>query len=62
MANIKDLRAEARLLRLRRAEIVATDHPSQYLKEWVRIMNREVEIQDEIKRTLNNKTGEVFRP
>lgn len=62
MAKIEELRGELKLLRLRRAEIVATDHPSHYLREYIRIMNREVEILEAVNRSLHNNTGEVFRP
>ena len=63
MSTIEELRGELRLIRIRRQEIATSDHPSQFLKEYIRIMNREVEALKEIdEKFRHNRTGEVFRP
>ena len=50
MSKIEEIRAEIRLIRIRRQEIAADIHPSKYLKEYIRLMRREVEALNEIQR------------
>lgn len=62
MSKIEEIRAEIRLIRIRRQEIAAEPHPSHYLKEYIALMRREVEALEEINRTFHNRNGEVFKP
>jgi hypothetical protein len=62
MSKIEEIRAEIRLIRIRRQEIAAEPHPSHYLKEYIALMRREVEALEEINQSLHNRNGEVFRP
>lgn len=62
MSKIEEIRAEIRLIRIRRQEIAAEQHPSKYLKEYIELMRREVEALEEINRSFHNRNGEVFRP
>lgn len=62
MSKIEEIRAEIRLIRIRRQEIAAKQHPSHYLKEYIALMRREVEALEEINRSFHNRNGEVFKP
>lgn len=62
MSKIEEIRAEIRLIRIRRQEIAAEPHPSKYLKEYIALMRREVEALEEINRSFHNRNGEVFKP
>lgn len=50
MSKIKEIRAEIRLIQIRRQEIEAELHPSKYLKEYIALMRREVEALNEIQK------------
>lgn len=46
--GLPQLRAELQLIKIRRQEIAAMDHPSQCLDEYIRLCKREAEITGEI--------------
>lgn len=50
MSKIKEIRAEIRLIQIRRQEIVAELDQSKYLKEYIALMRREVEALNEIQK------------
>lgn len=46
--GLPQLRAELQLIKIRRQEIAAMDHPSQCREEYIRLCRREAEITGEI--------------
>lgn len=46
--SLNQLRAELQLIKIRRQEIAAMDHPSKCREEYVRLCRREAEITGEI--------------
>ena len=58
----KELNNIIELIRIRRQEIAASDHPSKYKEEYIRLANAEIDLETVLNSRLHNRTKEIFMP